>query len=157
MLGVKCLSFFARLSKLGSANAKPVHKFMLAMKTPSLKAFKTAIGACVEASMVHLEAMARERCGVFLYGENNEALANDYITDAYWLYQDWGAHAKALQMLQQYELLKVNSFHVKFVSSFCTMYSRILFLYPEEFQEKECCECYFQWVCPGICVHDHLS
>ena len=108
LLWLKCLAFFARLSKLGSVNAKPVYKFMLAIKSPSLESFQKSIHACAEASMIHLEAMARERCGVFLYGESNETLAKDYITDAYWLYQDWGAYAKALQMSEQYEFLKVS-------------------------------------------------
>ena len=81
---------------------------MLAMKGPSREAFKKAIDACAEANMIHLEAMAKERYASFLSNEKDMALANDYITSSYWLYQDWGAHAKALQLSQQYDFLKVS-------------------------------------------------
>ena len=118
----QCLAYFARLTKLGSVNAKPVYKFMLAMKSPSSEAFKKAIDACAEAGVIHLEAMAQERYAVYLNAENNGELVNEYITSAYLLYQDWGAHAKALQMSQQYPYLKVSPYsfqHAIFISHNC--------------------------------------
>ena len=81
---------------------------MLAVKKPSREAFNTAIDACNEAGMVHLEAMAKERYGALLKKENDTPLANDYLIASYWLYQDWGAHAKALQLSQEYEFLEVS-------------------------------------------------
>jgi len=105
-LGQDCLSYFKHLMKEGSANAKPVYFFMLAMKSPSREAFKEAIFACTEASMNHLEAMVKERYAVFLNKEGDATLANDYIASSYWLYKDWGAHAKTLQLSQQYDFLK---------------------------------------------------
>ena len=99
------MSHFAFLAKLGSVNSKPVHLFMLAMKSPSRKSFEKAIDACIESNMIHLEAMAKERYSVFLNGEKDTALANDYITSSFWLYQDWGAYSKALQLKQQNSFL----------------------------------------------------
>ena len=87
-------------------NAKPVYLFMLALKSPSDKSFMKAIDACTEAGLIQLEAMARERYATFLTKENEVGLANEQITSSYWLYQDWGAYAKALQMVQQYAFLK---------------------------------------------------
>ena len=58
--------------------------------------------------MIHLQAMSTERYAMFLYEQNDEALAKEFITSSYWLYQDWGADAKALQLTQLYDFLKVN-------------------------------------------------
>ena len=104
----QCLRHFAHLTKHGSVNAKPVYLFMLAVKKPSREAFNTAIDACNEAGMVHLEAIAKERYGTLLKKENDTPLANDYLISSYWLYRDWGAHAKALQLSQEYEFLEVS-------------------------------------------------
>jgi len=102
------LAHFEKLAKLGSANAKPVHLFMLAMKGPSRKSYTKAVEACSEAGMVHLEAISKERYASFLLNQEKDTeLANEYITSSYWLYQDWGAHAKALQLSQQNDFLKV--------------------------------------------------
>ena len=120
----QCLDYFASLAKLGSVNSKPVQKFMLAMKRPSSEAFKKAIDACSEAGMVHLEAMSREHYAAFLFGQNNEALGNDYIMSSYWLYQDWGAHAKALQLYQRYDFLKVSLF----LKVYCFTHARFTLL-----------------------------
>ena len=65
-----------------------------------------AIDACTEAGLIQLEAMAREQYATFLTKENEVGLANEQITISYWKYQDWGAYAKALQMVQQYAFLK---------------------------------------------------
>lgn len=105
-LGQDCLNHFKNLTKHGSANAKPVYLFMLAMKVPCREKFLKAIDACAEARMVHLEAMALERYASYLRNEKDNTLANDCITSSYWLYQDWGAHAKALQLSEQYVFLK---------------------------------------------------
>ena len=82
---------------------------MLAMKGPSRKAFSKAIEASEQAGMVHLEAMSKERYAAFLNQEKDTELANEYLTSSYWLYQDWGAYAKALQLSQQNDFLKVSN------------------------------------------------
>jgi len=105
-LGQNCLGYFENLKKHGSVNAKPVYLLMLAMKAPKRKTFTKAINACAEARMINLEAIAKERFAMLLMKENDVALANDYLTSSYWLYRDWGAHAKALELLQTYDFLK---------------------------------------------------
>ena len=79
---------------------------MLAMKSPSKLAFEKAIDACAEASMIHLEAMANERYAAYLMSKKESELAKDYLTKSYWLYQDWGAHGKNLNLSQQHDYLK---------------------------------------------------
>ena len=102
------MTWFYNLAKLGSVNATPVYLFILALKGPSRKSFLKAIDACAEADMVHLEAPARERFAAFLRTENNLELAKEQITSSYWLYRDWGAYAKALDLSQQYVFIKVS-------------------------------------------------
>merc|ERR1712029_1269894 len=80
--------------------------FMLAMKGPSRNSFKRAINACAEASLIHLEAMAKERYAAFLTDEDEVEQAKDYIRSSYWLYKDWGANAKAFLLQKQHDFLK---------------------------------------------------
>ena len=101
------------------------------MKASSRKSFEKAIKSCAEASMIHLEAMAKERYVAFLNTEGDTALANDFITSSYWLYQDWGAHAKALQLLQQYDFLRVGGFCI--ISCFFIHYIMLLRSYSYKF------------------------
>lgn len=104
---VQCLGYFAHLSKHGSINARPVYLFMLALTAPSRPAFEKAIDACKEAKFINLQAIALERYTVYLRTQSDTQLANDCITTAYWLYQDWGAHAKTLELQQTHDFLKV--------------------------------------------------
>ena len=106
VIGNQCLGYFRRMKKLGSVNAPPAYFFIMALKKPSKKAFTTAIDSCTEASMPHLEAMARERYAIFLLTRNELELANSQITVAYFLYCDWGAHGKALALTSEYPFLK---------------------------------------------------
>ena len=105
-LGEKCLGHFKFLSKNGSVNARPVYLFLKAMKNPSRDAFCKAIESCAEGKFVNLEAMVNERYAAFLRKENDEGAANECLTSAYFLYQDWGVHAKALQLSKEHEVLK---------------------------------------------------
>lgn len=105
-LGEKCLGHFKFLSKSGSVNARPVYSFLKAMKSPSRYAFSKAIEACADGNFVNLEAMINERYAAYLRKENDEAASKECITSAYFLYQDWGAYAKALELSEGHEFLK---------------------------------------------------
>ena len=96
---------------------------MLAMKDFSRKSIFKAIEACAEARMINLEAMAKERFAILLRKENEIEHSNEYLTSSYWLYQDWGAHAKALQLSQKYEFLKVRYFFMLFLHYFVQLLS----------------------------------
>lgn len=80
------MRYFAKLSKLGSENARPVYRFMKAIAKPSRKSFKKAIESCSDAKFVHLEAMATERFAAYLRKTGDESQANFCLTNAYWLY-----------------------------------------------------------------------
>ena len=91
-------------------NARPVHLFLLALKSPSRRAFEVAIDACADEKCVHLEAMARERFAIYLEGDcegRDPAHAKTQLEHSYWLYQDWSAHAKAAEMSGRHSWLKV--------------------------------------------------
>ena len=94
---------------------------MLAMKKPSKNSYQKAITACSEASMFHLEAMAHEHYAIMLNEQGDSDLANNHITSSYWLYKDWGATAKAIQLSDAYTFLKVGAsyFTVLSYSFFC--------------------------------------
>lgn len=106
VIGNQCLSYFRRMMKLGSINAPPAYFFIMALKKPSKKSFTAAVESCIEASMPHLEAMARERFAIFLQTQNETDLANSHITCAYFLYRDWGADGKALALTKEYPFLE---------------------------------------------------
>lgn len=106
-LGNKCLDYFKSLSKLGSSNAIPIYQFMKATASPSRAGYDKAISQCKEGRLVHLAAMASERCGVFLgAGNNGDHASKEYIVAAYWLYNDWGASSKVNNMLETWTFLK---------------------------------------------------
>jgi len=107
-MGQYCFTYFAHLAKHGSLSARPVHLFMLAIKTPSREAFQKAIDACGESNMLHLQAMANENYSEFLNDKGDLARANDFMALAYWQYRDWGADAKALKLLKEHEFLNVS-------------------------------------------------
>lgn len=105
-----CLAHFSSLSKLGSVNATPVYHFLLALKQPGIKSFELAIDSCSEASLPHLEAMAKERYGLHLCHEGNSlSIGQDYLVSAYWLYYNWGAHAKASAMWEEHACIRTAS------------------------------------------------
>ena len=108
-VGDKCLQYFRKLSKAGSVNAKPVYLFMLAMKKPSKLAFESAIDATKEAATIHLEAMVKEQYGMYLQQQKEDKLAKECLASSYFSYYDWGAHNKALRMIQQYPFLEKSS------------------------------------------------
>lgn len=89
-------------------NARPVHLFLLALKSPTQQAYEFAIDACADEKFIHLEAMARERFSIYLEGRGDHALAKTHLEYSYWLFQDWSAHAKAAEMSRQYTWLKVS-------------------------------------------------
>jgi hypothetical protein len=105
-----CLAHFSSLSKLGSVNATPVYHFLLALKQQGIKSFELAIDSCAEASLPHLEAMAKERYGTYLCHEGNSTtIGQDYLVSAYWLYYNWGAHAKASAMWEEHACIRTAS------------------------------------------------
>eukprot|EP00579_Thalassiosira_antarctica_P001484 CAMPEP_0201869558 /NCGR_PEP_ID=MMETSP0902-20130614/3031_1 /ASSEMBLY_ACC=CAM_ASM_000551 /TAXON_ID=420261 /ORGANISM="Thalassiosira antarctica, Strain CCMP982" /LENGTH=1165 /DNA_ID=CAMNT_0048395085 /DNA_START=172 /DNA_END=3669 /DNA_ORIENTATION=+ len=68
--------------------------------------FEECTDVCAGASMINLEAIAKERYATYLREENDTTMANEYITSAYWLYQDWGAFGKVVELTQKFDFLK---------------------------------------------------
>mmetsp|Transcript_35410 Transcript_35410/g.51876 ORF Transcript_35410/g.51876 Transcript_35410/m.51876 type:complete len:1076 (-) Transcript_35410:385-3612(-) len=108
-LATKCLAYFKTLAKIGSLSATPIYYFIKAVSSPSRSSYDKAISLCREARLIHFEAMACERCGLFLEGKKHIDAANEYITTAFWLYSDWGATSKKSSMVQKYSFLKGSS------------------------------------------------
>jgi len=105
-LANECLKYFRKLTKLGSSSATPIYRLIKAVSSPSKSSYDEAISMCHEGRLMHFEAMAYERCGMFLQQEKHTDVSNEYIATSYWLYTDWGATSKANSMMKTYSFLK---------------------------------------------------
>eukprot|EP00565_Helicotheca_tamesis_P009410 CAMPEP_0185737008 /NCGR_PEP_ID=MMETSP1171-20130828/29432_1 /TAXON_ID=374046 /ORGANISM="Helicotheca tamensis, Strain CCMP826" /LENGTH=370 /DNA_ID=CAMNT_0028407811 /DNA_START=85 /DNA_END=1197 /DNA_ORIENTATION=- len=105
-LGYASMDYFKKVQKAGSLDARAMYMFLKAVATPGKQAYDKAISECSALKLVHLEAMASERCGIFLEKKGSQELANHYITKAFCLYRDWGAIAKVNQLKEQYGFLQ---------------------------------------------------
>ena len=125
------MQYFAKLTKYGSVNAKPVYFSCWPSRAQALSHSTKPLMPvrCSDAGMAHLEAMAREHYASFLYKQQNQDdIANNHITVSYWLYQDWGAHAKSFQLSHKYDFLKVRLCYVLFHKILLLNYSLYLCL-----------------------------
>jgi predicted ATPase len=107
-LGRRIMKEFEKPALEGSENAHPVFMCLRAEDCPSKSYYDEAIQACSNASLMHLEAMMNERCGLFLLEEiedQKKLLAEPYLSRAMWLYNDWCATGKVYQMMQRHEFL----------------------------------------------------
>ncbi len=84
-------------------NAQPVYLFLKSMKSPSRDAFRDAIDECAEGKFVNLEVMVNDRYAAFFRHVKDEAASKECIANAYFLYQEWGADAKAMQLSKDHE------------------------------------------------------
>ena len=130
------LKYFEEFSRFGSPNAQPVHACLKALNKPSVSAFDEAIDACANAGLLNLTAIMNERCGIMLFqnpglnpttnGEKTRSakssiraaeqattsssqtgpLHETYLKCALWLYHDWGAKGKVVDMQSRFEFLQ---------------------------------------------------
>ena len=68
-------------------------------------AFDNAISANARLGIMHQQAMANERAGVYFMGVNDTSWATVYLLRARALYSDWGATTKVRHMEEEYRLL----------------------------------------------------
>jgi histidine kinase len=107
-IGRRKQHFFQKLSNTGSVIAPPVLLCMKAMEKPSVFHYTIAIDACAAESLLHLQAMMNEHCGLFLAArkkDGDEEEAKQFLKRALWIYFDWGAMGKVAQMRQQHQFL----------------------------------------------------
>ena len=60
--------------------------------------YDKAIVASGRLGILHIQAIANERAGLFLLGKSETTLASDYLSQAWSLYNEWGALAKCRRM-----------------------------------------------------------
>lgn len=94
-----------KLSKEGSANAPPLLACLTAVEKHRLAAYDEAIAVCSSANLTHLEAMMNERCGHLQLSKGKKESAQEYLGNAMWLFNDWGAFAKVTQLREQFPFL----------------------------------------------------
>ena len=128
LLGRQKMKTFQRLAKRGSTNARVFLQCLRAEDRPSKERYDTAIRACTDSSFLHLEALMNEHCGMYLLDHFNDEKvkeeAESYLTQAMFLYFDWGALGKVNQLRLRYKFLKgakraadSTSLFMKFMSS----------------------------------------
>jgi hypothetical protein len=96
-----------KYQRIGSRNAIPVCCCFRAVEKDQPKMYDDAIRECISAKMLHLGALMNEHCGMHYYKSNNknENRAAEYLEEAMWLYQEWGAVAKVQQLKRSYPFL----------------------------------------------------
>ncbi|KAL7567811.1 hypothetical protein ACA910_000562 [Epithemia clementina (nom. ined.)] len=102
--------FFQKLSRFGSPNAQPVYACMKALSKFNQAAFDEAIHVCGNPGLLNLSALMNERCGLMLLeeyncGKRSEPIHETYLKHAVWLYHDWGATGKVMQMQNRFNFL----------------------------------------------------
>src|SRR6056297_672838 len=68
----------------------------------AIKLYEEAIELYKENGFIHEEALANELCGRAWIKHRNKKIAKTYLNEAYSLYKQWGAEAKALALLQNF-------------------------------------------------------
>jgi len=108
-LGKKIIKIFKDKLKNGSADALPIIMMLQAIESPSKKRFDEAIRTTARLGLVHYSAILYENSGLFFMEESKMGWAKYYLAEATKLYGEWGAHGKAMQMLDKYEFLHSSS------------------------------------------------
>ena len=104
-LGKKIIKIFKDKLKNGSSDALPIIMMLQAIESPSKKRFDEAIRTTARLGLVHYSAVLYENAGLFFMQESKTGWAEYHLAEATKLYREWGAHGKAMQMLDKYECL----------------------------------------------------
>ncbi|KAL3904758.1 MAG: hypothetical protein SGILL_009944 [Bacillariaceae sp.] len=109
-LGKKIIKIFKEQIKNGSQNALPVVLLLEALEYPSKEGFDEAIRTCSRLGLRQHSALLYEHAGLYFLEKNDEGWGEYYMCQAFNLYNDWGAKAKAEQLRREHHtLLKKSS------------------------------------------------
>lgn len=104
--------------KGGNVNAYPFYMMIQAEASPSKEKYDDGIRACARLGLVHFEAYLCERAAEFFLEHNDKSWAQHYMTEAFVLYEDWGAMGKAQQMKREHaDLLECANLREKATTS----------------------------------------
>jgi len=106
--GHAALKHFKKLFEGGSPNARPVYLCLKAVNKPKRSTFDEAIDACLGDGLLNLAAIMNERCSYFLMGGTTVrgGIQEEYLAQAMWHYESWGAMAKVSSLKKQNEFLR---------------------------------------------------
>ena len=78
----------------------------------ALELYDTAIESAREHGLLHLQALGSERCAELYLSRGRGKLARAYLSEAQYLYERWGAGARAAQLATRYpQLLDARAAH----------------------------------------------
>ncbi|CAJ1946395.1 unnamed protein product [Cylindrotheca closterium] len=104
-VAMKILKGFTAEMKYGSLNAYPIVSMLEAEKSPSKKNYDIAIKVCARLGMVHHEAYMCERAAEFFDEQGDENWKDFYLVEAFLLYKEWGALAKAKRLQEDHSII----------------------------------------------------
>ncbi|MGK3757380.1 MAG: hypothetical protein ACI8RD_009694 [Bacillariaceae sp.] len=104
-LGKKIINIFKDQLKHGSKNALHIILMLEAIESPSKEKFDEAIRNTARLGMVHHAAVMYENAGLYFMDKDDESWGEYYLSQAYNLYNDWGATGKANQLKDSHEVL----------------------------------------------------
>ena len=108
-LGKKIIKIFKDQLKYGSKNVLHVILMLEAIESPSKEKFDEAIRNTARLGMVHHAAAMYENAGLYFLDKDDEGWGEYYLSQAYNLYNDWGATGKANQLKDSHQVLSSSS------------------------------------------------
>lgn len=108
-LGKKIINIFKDQLKYGSKNVLHVILMLEAIESPSKEKFDEAIRNTARLGMVHHAAAMYENAGLYFLDKDDEGWGEYYLSQAYNLYNDWGATGKANQLKDSHQVLSSSS------------------------------------------------
>lgn len=100
MMAKKCPNVYHYIALLRAENYAFIHR-RLKDTSKIRRAYDDAISASGRLGILHLQALANERAGLFFL-QRDDFWAKIYLTQAYEKYEEWGASAKSEDMKARY-------------------------------------------------------
>jgi len=119
-LGKRITKMFKGMNKEGMASTPPLSACFKALEKPSIDAYNGAIESCALTGLKQFEAMMCERCGAMILDQGNEKGAFEYLSRAFFLYNDVGMVAKTNQLVTRHKSLANVSLKRPGTASICS-------------------------------------
>ncbi|KAL3919492.1 MAG: hypothetical protein SGILL_003725 [Bacillariaceae sp.] len=102
----KYRKLYKKGAEQGNPNATAISLCLEAENKQSKVNYNSAIEACRKHEFLHLEALMNENCGRYQEKQRKYSKAEEYIQEAFTLYQEYGANVKVRQLLDEFDFLK---------------------------------------------------
>ncbi|KAL3904649.1 MAG: hypothetical protein SGILL_009985 [Bacillariaceae sp.] len=104
--GKKIMKWFEEGAKKGDPNDQVALICLQAETKQTKKNYDAAINRCSNLGMLHMEALMNERCGLCQLKRKKLQHAQEYLTQAISVWNEWGATAKVVRMKEEHAFLE---------------------------------------------------